>query len=154
MATPARAAACQCKYANPTASVTGRASAVFLHTLVLLHEQAMQDNVGHARAVQGDRCGLSPVHQCREEPPNPICWAYQPIAFSSATTLATRYSRRSTRPATPFTSKVSVLRSMAHHSDKVSRLASTRASRGSGRTWWHAAAALGALLPSAAAKLC
>ena len=47
----------------------------FLRTLVLLLGQAMQDNVGHARAVQSDQCGLTPVHRCREEPPNPVCWA-------------------------------------------------------------------------------
>jgi hypothetical protein len=29
----------------------------FLHALVLLHEQAVQDNVGHARAVQGGEPG-------------------------------------------------------------------------------------------------
>ena len=32
----------------------------FLHTLVLLLEQAMQDNVGDARAVQSDQCGVTP----------------------------------------------------------------------------------------------
>src|SRR5262249_34083002 len=50
---PARAAACRCRYASPTASVTGSSVSGFLHALVLLHEQAVQNDVGHARAVQG-----------------------------------------------------------------------------------------------------
>jgi hypothetical protein len=38
--------------------VTGSGISVFLHTLVLLHEQAVRDNVGHARAVQDGQCGV------------------------------------------------------------------------------------------------
>ena len=60
MATPARAAACRCRYASPTASVTGSGVSGYLHTLALLHEQAVQDNVGHACAVQGGQCGVTP----------------------------------------------------------------------------------------------
>ena len=60
MAAPAGAAACRCRYASPTASVTGSGVKPFLHALVLLHEQAVQDNVGHARAVQGGQCGVKP----------------------------------------------------------------------------------------------
>ena len=35
------------------ASMIGSGISTFLHALVLLHEQAVQDNAGHARAVQG-----------------------------------------------------------------------------------------------------
>src|SRR5690349_220538 len=58
MASPARAAACRCRYASPPASETGSSVSCFLHTLVLLYEQVVQDDVGHARAVQGRVTGL------------------------------------------------------------------------------------------------